>query len=218
MENLQASGHLSNRSVSPIRKRSPSSPIINPLPPPEVAFSPGASHTLSLPSAFLRQPHATSSTAQPHSRTLSGSNRSPLAREPSLPPALSPLTPQRPHLPTEKMLSRLYGVNSKFRSSTQHNVVADCLKGQRNFVAVMPTGSGKSAAFFLPPLIAEEQSASGYTIVMLPNHALLQDVTIRAKAINLPYHIWTADSSHPGPGVRLILIALESITSETFRG
>ncbi|TFK60737.1 hypothetical protein BDN72DRAFT_904723 [Pluteus cervinus] len=101
-----------------------------------------------------------------------------------------------------------------FRSEMQRSIVEDAVRGVESFLAIMPTGSGKSYAFFLPAL----KEDPGYTVVVLPQISLVHD--LERRALTLPMlddpHIWTAEDNDPG-NASLVLTSLESVTSERFK-
>ncbi|TFK64919.1 P-loop containing nucleoside triphosphate hydrolase protein, partial [Pluteus cervinus] len=123
-------------------------------------------------------------------------------------------TSQPPTPSAEELLDLALGKQgSTFRNSMQKTIVEQAMKGDESFVAVMPTGSGKSLTYFIPSLMLD----NGYTFVVLPQVSLLHDVKRRAQESSIEeVHIWTAEDNNPGTA-RLVLIALESITSSAFR-
>jgi ATP-dependent DNA helicase RecQ len=78
---------------------------------------------------------------------------------------------------TEAM-QRVFGIPS-FRPG-QEQVVRSVLAG-RNVLAVMPTGSGKSLTYQLPALVLP-----GMTVVVSPLIALIQDQTLKLRALGVP--------------------------------
>jgi DEAD/DEAH box helicase len=102
-----------------------------------------------------------------------------------------------------------------FKSSYQAEAVRLAVEHQESFVAILPTGGGKSLTYTLPAFNPKEDGYRSYIII--PNRALLQDQIERAKAIGLQTHQWTAKNSQVDAGVQLVFLALESATSQTFK-
>jgi len=100
-----------------------------------------------------------------------------------------------------------------FKSSMQMQAVDLALSREENFVLVMPTGSGKSLVFTLPPFNEE----SFRTYVVTPNKALLNDHIERCRKIGLDIFHWTAKDKGVPEETQIVFMALESATSQTFR-
>lgn len=102
----------------------------------------------------------------------------------------------------------------KFKSPLQMEAVelAIC-KTKINFVVVMPTGSGKSLLFTLPPF--HEPGLQTYVVV--PHISLLQDHLSKAKKLGLDTHIWTSSACKVPPHINIVFLAMESAASEKFR-
>ena len=73
--------------------------------------------------------------------------------------------------------------NPTFKSSHQENAVRLAVEGQESFVAVLPTGGGKSLTYTLPAFNPKEKNYRSYIII--PNRALLTDPRERANALGL---------------------------------
>lgn len=74
----------------------------------------------------------------------------------------------------------LFEVDGGRLSDDQYDVIQQVLAG-RDVFAIMPTGSGKSLTFQLPALIEE-----GYTLVISPLVALIQDQVQKLRVLGLP--------------------------------
>ena len=100
-----------------------------------------------------------------------------------------------------------------FKSLDQMRAAGMALAREENFVLVMPTGSGKSLVFTLPPF-----NEPGFrTYVIVPNRALLQDHLQRCKQIGLPVFHWLAQHRTVPDDAQIVLLVLETATSQTFR-
>ncbi|KAF4617822.1 hypothetical protein D9613_006450 [Agrocybe pediades] len=107
--------------------------------------------------------------------------------------------------------------NPVFKSPEQERAVQLALSRQINFVAVLPTGGGKSLLFTLPPLIERPQNQAPLrTIVVVPSRALLTDHLNRAKSIGIPAVQWTSTSRPPAAENQIIFVALETATGHGF--
>ena len=102
--------------------------------------------------------------------------------------------------------------NPQFKSRTQMEAVEMSLARKENFVAVLPTGAGKSLIFTLPPF--NEDGFSTYVIV--PNKALLQDQLERAERVGLRTCVWKASRSSVPKDIQLVFLAMESAVSQRF--
>jgi hypothetical protein len=103
--------------------------------------------------------------------------------------------------------------NPSFKSAQQMAAVEMAVSRAENFVLVMPTGSGKSLVFTLPPF----NEAGFRTYVIVPNKALLQDHLNRCKKVGLSAFHWRAQHKAVPEDMQIVFIALETATSDTFR-
>ena len=105
-------------------------------------------------------------------------------------------------------------VQPKFKSPLQMEAIELAIsKTKINFVVVMPTGSGKSLLFTLPPF--HEPGLQTYVVV--PNTALLGDHLSRAQKLGLYTHVWTTSACKFAPHVQIVFLAMESAVSEKFK-
>lgn len=100
----------------------------------------------------------------------------------------------------------------QFRSAEQLEAVALSVDNQLNFIAVLPTGSGKSLIFTLPPFHEENKR----TYVIVPNKALLDDHIQHAKKLGISVANWTTSSKLDLKGIRLVFIAMETAVTTKF--
>ena len=103
----------------------------------------------------------------------------------------------------------------KFKTSYQAEAVRLAVEGQESFVAVLPTGGGKSLTYTLPAFNPKEAKYRSYIII--PNRALLQDQIDNSKTIGIRTHWWTAQNSKVHEDVQLVFLAMESATSKPFK-
>ncbi|KAF8956798.1 hypothetical protein BDZ97DRAFT_1925070 [Flammula alnicola] len=126
-----------------------------------------------------------------------------------------------PYVPAENTRAYLEGLlakhfadidHPKFKSEMQMQVVEMALARQENFVAVMPTGSGKSLLFTLPPF-----NEPGYqTYAVIPNRALLLDQDRKAQNVGLSTQTWRVDHQQVRSATQLVFVAIESATHVKF--
>jgi len=100
-----------------------------------------------------------------------------------------------------------------FKSPQQLRAVELAVARTENFVLIMPTGSGKSLVFTLPPF----NEPTFRTYVIVPNKALLHDHIERCRRIGLPSFHWRAHNKGIPDDTQIVFLALETATSETFR-
>ena len=122
---------------------------------------------------------------------------------------------------TPEMLHTLLGLHfpdvlsPRFKSTYQVHAVRLAVECQESFVAVLPTGGGKSLTYTLPAFNPKEAEFRSYVIV--PNRALLEDQIARSQAIGLRTHWWTATNSNVNEEAQLVFLAMESATSKAFK-
>ncbi|KAF8054083.1 P-loop containing nucleoside triphosphate hydrolase protein, partial [Lyophyllum atratum] len=99
----------------------------------------------------------------------------------------------------------------KFKSTQQQEMVELAVSRERNFVAVLPTGGGKSLVWMLPAL----QERGFLTFVVSPNKALLADQLRRTDKEGIPCMQWCSGDTL-SPEARIVYLALETAASKAF--
>jgi hypothetical protein len=102
-----------------------------------------------------------------------------------------------------------------FKSPYQAEAVRLAVECKQSFVAVLPTGGGKSLTYTLPAFNPKEKGYRSYVIV--PNRALLTDQIERTKAIGLRTMWWTSQNSKVDEGTQVVFLAMESAVSKSFK-
>jgi hypothetical protein len=102
-----------------------------------------------------------------------------------------------------------------FKSIYQEQAVRLAVEREQSFVAVLPTGGGKSLTYTLPAFNPKEAGYRSY--IVIPNRALLQDQIERSEAIGLKVKWWTAQNSEVDEATQLVFLAMESATSPSFK-
>ena len=100
-----------------------------------------------------------------------------------------------------------------FKSLHQMEAVELAVSRKENFVLVMPTGSGKSLVFTLPPF----NEPTFRTYVIVPNRALLIDHATRCERLGLPTFQWLSKHKGVPDDTQIVFLALETATTQTFR-
>jgi superfamily II DNA helicase RecQ len=99
---------------------------------------------------------------------------------------------------------------ARFKSDKQRDLVNAVLEGVHT-LAVLPTGSGKSMAFEIPPAVEGR-----LTLVVVPYRALALQVVDNGKRRGIPIERWTL-SSVRNTSARLVVVAVETIVTLAFR-
>ena len=102
-----------------------------------------------------------------------------------------------------------------FKSPHQAQAVRLSVERQQSFVAVLPTGGGKSLTFTLPAFNPKEVGFRSYIIV--PNRALLEDQIKHSKEIGLNVKWWTARSPAVHEEAQVVFLGMESAVSQAFK-
>jgi hypothetical protein len=105
--------------------------------------------------------------------------------------------------------------NPTFKSPYQEQAVRLAVERQESFVAVLPTGGGKSLTYTLPAFNPKERGYRSYIII--PNRALLKDQIERAHALGLCAQWWTAGNPRVDDETQLVFLAMESAVSPSFK-
>lgn len=79
-------------------------------------------------------------------------------------------------------LRRIYGEQADWRDPQQYHAVKAVLALDRDIIVAMKTGSGKTAVAILPSMVE-----NGYTVIVLPMLALMEDWTRRLDNLKIRY-------------------------------
>ncbi|KIJ33253.1 hypothetical protein M422DRAFT_52487 [Sphaerobolus stellatus SS14] len=96
-----------------------------------------------------------------------------------------------------------------FKSPAQHMMAKMSVERKKNFVVIMPTGSGKSLSWMLPAWIQDDKM----TAIIVPHSSLLNNHIHAAEEAKIPCIRWTVETLRVPPGTKFIFLALESATS-----
>jgi len=139
--------------------------------------------------------------------------------EPLIEPGISSLhvaenNPQSPAFSSLELLKLHFpsSPNPQFKTAYQQQVVEHALARTQNFIAVLPTGGGKSLAFTLPPL----NEPNLLTFVIVPNKALVEDHLQRCAGLSLRAIKWSAGTKVVLGDPRVYFLAVETAVSSIF--
>ncbi|KAJ7447766.1 hypothetical protein B0H11DRAFT_2248177 [Mycena galericulata] len=79
-------------------------------------------------------------------------------------------------------LKRLYGAQADWRDPQQYNAVKEVLALRRDIIVASKTGAGKTPVAILPTMVEQ-----GYTVIVLPLLALMEDWIRRLDKFNIGY-------------------------------
>jgi hypothetical protein len=130
--------------------------------------------------------------------------------EPSPPPTL---VRQKDSLALLREL--LSNDKATFKSPGQKTIVDMALEGEKNLIAVLRTGGGKSMSY-LVPAYADQLSGHGMTIAVIPNKVLLANVMQQTARYGVKSSVWVA-SKPTTTDTHLVLMAIETVTSPKFQ-
>ncbi|KAJ2911712.1 hypothetical protein MD484_g8699, partial [Candolleomyces efflorescens] len=111
------------------------------------------------------------------------------------------------------VLRGLYGPTATWSDWGQRQGVEASMLLERDLVVILRTGVGKTAIAVLPPLVED-----GFTVVVIPLVAVIEDWKRRLQAMNIPYDEF--DSSRPNTCLtgtaKLILVSSDKSRYPTF--
>ena len=180
---------------------SPSIPVSeSPLPPP----LPYTSH------AHLSSPSVPDSEPPPHiSRPLKGtpSNEEPSDFEMNY---LSPSSPISPNNNILAAVQALYGPETCPKSDDQYRLCKEVVQKEWNIVTILPTASGKSAAWLVPAMM--DSLFTKLIVVIVPFKQLLKQHLATALGHKLNAEHWTASmGTNVALSTSILFVACESI-------
>ena len=97
-----------------------------------------------------------------------------------------------------------------FRSVQQLDGVAEALEKREDFVAVMPTGFGKSDLFLLPAFIEADAHT---TIIIVPLVSLQKDILKRCEEFGIAAGTWESRST---AGLQVLIVSVEHVGSAEY--
>jgi hypothetical protein len=109
---------------------------------------------------------------------------------------------------------KLYGPEARPKSEEQYQLCKEVLQKEKNVVAVLPTGSGKSAAWLVPALVERDS----IIVVVVPFRQLLEQHLTIALSHNLKAIRWEAKTgTNVAQDTDLLFVACESIKKAFFQ-
>lgn len=111
-------------------------------------------------------------------------------------------------------LRMCYGdADMTWKSREQERLITEVLKADKDIIAVIRTGGGKSAAFEVPAAVEVDKQ----TVLMVPFRVLAEEVLDRAPKLNIKACFW---ENGPWPSVELanlVILTYDKSTSDQFR-
>jgi DEAD/DEAH box helicase len=227
---LEKDCHRNLTSPPPVTLPSPSRPNLSssssPSPSPAVLPSASLSSVVLLPSPPVALPSpprnnlsstSHSSPAAPPSRYNLSSTSFPspassssIALPSPLQHNLSPPSPSRDVIPDHifAAFEKIYGPEARPKSKEQYRLCKEVLQKEKNVVAILPTGSGKSAAWLVPAMVERDS----IVVVVVPFRQLLMQHLTTALSHNLNAIRWTSEiGTNVDQDTNLLFVACESI-------
>jgi hypothetical protein len=109
-------------------------------------------------------------------------------------------------------LRLLYGEGASPSSEAQRHLCIAVIEREKNVVAILPTGGGKSTAWLVSALVAPDVT----TVVVVPFKELLNQHVKTAIGHGLNAMRWTATSGQVQEATNLLFLACESAKSASF--
>jgi len=186
-------------SSSPVVQPSASSPVIQSSPSLSIVVPPS---TVAPSSPFRNNP----SSSPPI--VLSSASSSPVILPSPFPSQHNLLSSS----PSQKdcimaAFQKLYGPEASPKSEEQYQLCKEVLQKERNVIAILPTGSGKSAAWLVPAMVEKHS----IIVVVVPFRQLLEQHLTTAKSHNLKAIHWTAGTDTFDEDTNLLFVACESL-------
>ena len=103
--------------------------------------------------------------------------------------------------------------NATWRNEGQKLAVMECLKFDQDVVAILPTGSGKTAVVITTALLEKNK----VTIVLCPLKSLLQDWVRRLDSINFSYEVFHPSKPFISGQKPIVLVSLDVTDGISFR-
>ncbi|KAJ7911187.1 hypothetical protein B0H13DRAFT_2328625 [Mycena leptocephala] len=110
-----------------------------------------------------------------------------LSLEPEQPPVEFnlPLESEQPPAAFDTSSPTIYGAEADWRDPQQYHAVKAVLQLSNDIIVAMKTGAGKSAVAILPSMVED-----GYTVIVVPLLALMDDWIRRLDKMNVGYERW----------------------------
>ena len=110
-------------------------------------------------------------------------------------------------------LQKMYGdFNMRFKSIKQAEAVKLALKREKDILAVIPTGGGKSLIFQLPAFLEMDLT----TVVIIPFVALVEEMKERCQDLGLSCQVWKGKSDN-GERSQILIVGVEHAVTQEFQ-
>ena len=116
----------------------------------------------------------------------------------------------------DKLLSALRSYRrdpaAQFKSVYQRKLL-ESVTARNYTIGILPTGSGKSIAYELPPTYQGQ-----VTIVAIPYKAIISQALQTAKSRGVAAEVWRVNDTRNVENLRLVIVPYDSLLTEEFRG
>ena len=110
-------------------------------------------------------------------------------------------------------LQKMYGdMNMRFKSTKQAEAIKLALKREKDILAILPTGEGKSLIFQLPAFLEMDLT----TVVIIPFVALVEEMEERCKDLGLSCQVWKGKSEN-GERTQILIVGVEHAVTQEFQ-
>ncbi len=130
-------------------------------------------------------------------------------------PQSASLTPEA-HKEAQVVLCQAFNdTSAKFKSPQQAQLLWHTIRGHHHFLAVLPTGGGKSIAWEVPARTTEPDKLA---IVVIPYVAILKDMLRRSQALGIHCMQWIASGKGKSSidNMQILFVAMESAGTDAF--
>lgn len=103
--------------------------------------------------------------------------------KPTIAPDISTITKEVLGEKIQDALLHCYS-GGTFKSSSQEKLIWACLQGEST-LAILPTGAGKSSAYYIPPLVTD-----AVTVAIIPFKWILQQALKNAQGLGIKVVEW----------------------------
>ena len=110
-------------------------------------------------------------------------------------------------------LQKMYGdMNMRFKSTKQAEAIKLALKREKDILAILPTGGGKSLIFQLPAFLEMDLT----TVIIIPFVALVEEMEERCKDLGLSCQVWKGKSGNT-MRTQILLVGVEHAVTQEFQ-
>jgi len=110
-------------------------------------------------------------------------------------------------------LQKLFGINAMWRNNQQRDIILESLTlpNDHGFLAVLPTGSGKSLLFLIPAMMSD----SKVVVVFFPLKALVQTMAQQITDYGIHCTVWNEQKTRNPVRKTLLLVGMDYMATST---